>query len=141
MTDTNKLDRPTDAREGSGAVRTGSGGESLAPYPSLTQAARMLGVATSTLSRRADVVIEKRGDRDQVLRPAEVLRLQRIYRTRGMSLVIDDLIALASLQGEGGRVREECAAALNPSSSGLSDSATVDGSYPNSTSSPVLRGS
>jgi hypothetical protein len=65
---------------------------SLQAYPNLTAAAKMIGVSASTLSRRDDLVSEPRGDRDRVLRPAEVLRLTSIYRQRSLNDVAQDLI-------------------------------------------------
>jgi hypothetical protein len=85
-----------------------SNGDALTPYPSMNQAAKMLGVATSTLSRRPDVVTEARGDRDLVLRPAEVLRLGRIYRKRSINETAAELVALAEQHGAGLDVEGEC---------------------------------
>jgi hypothetical protein len=52
----------------------------------------MLGVAASTLTRRNDLSSERRGERDRVLAPAEVLRLGAIYRKRSLDEVAQDLI-------------------------------------------------
>jgi len=52
----------------------------------------MLGVAASTLTRRNDLSSERRGERDRVLAPAEVLRLGAIYRKRSLDEVAKDLI-------------------------------------------------
>lgn len=83
----------------------GMRGSSLAPYPTMSQAAKMLGVAPSTLSRRPDVVTHARGDRDTVLLPAEVLRLGRIYRKRSINEVAADLVDHAAQHGE--RIEDE----------------------------------
>lgn len=82
--------------------------QSLAPYPSMSQAAQILGVAPSTLSRRPDVSCETRGYRDLALRPAEVLRLGRVYRKRSINEVAADLVALAKLAGAESQVENEC---------------------------------
>ncbi len=71
---------------------------SLRAYPNISSAAKIVGVAASTLSRRDDLVTESRGDRDQVLSPAEVLRLAAIYRERSLNDVAEDLIGHASGQ-------------------------------------------
>lgn len=70
--------------------------ESLHAYPTLSAAARMIGVAPSTLSRRSDLEPLQRGSRDQVLPPAEVLRLAAIYRKRSLNEVAADLIDSAA---------------------------------------------
>lgn len=88
-------------------ARTENDCRSLRPYPTMSQAARLLGVAASTLSRRADLAVEARGDRDLVLLPAEVLRLARVYRKRSINEVAADLIDLATVSGDGGRVERE----------------------------------
>lgn len=58
----------------------------------------MLGVSTSTLSRRHDVAWEARGARDKVLRPNEVMRLAVVYRRRSLNEVAVDLLACARQQ-------------------------------------------
>jgi hypothetical protein len=67
--------------------------DALQAYPTLSSAARILGVAPSTLSRRTDLQIEARGERDKVLRPAEVMRLAVVYRKRSLNEVAADLVA------------------------------------------------
>lgn len=69
--------------------------DSLSGLPTLSQVARILGIAPSTLSRRRDLVFERRGTRDYVFRRGEVLRLARIYRKRSIADVRHDLEALA----------------------------------------------
>jgi hypothetical protein len=68
---------------------------SLNAYPNITEAAKMLGVSASTLSRRDDLAGEARGERDVVLAPAEVLRLGAIYRKRSLNDVAQALLDLA----------------------------------------------
>lgn len=82
---------------------------SLAGYPSLSAAAAMIGVATSTLSRRADIDAHDRGARDRVLAPGEVLRLATIYRTRSLNEVAGGLIEYAEQHapGESERIEAE----------------------------------
>jgi hypothetical protein len=82
---------------------------SLRAYPNISTAARMLGVATSTLSRRGDLASEARGERDQVLAPAEVMRLAAVYRKNSLNDVAHDLIELAreSSAEDAGRVEGE----------------------------------
>lgn len=70
---------------------------SLLAYPTLTEAARLLGVSASTLSRRDDLVCERMGERDKRISAAEVMRLATIYRKRSLGEVAVGLI---------GRVRE-----------------------------------
>lgn len=74
----------------------------------MSQAAGMLGINASTLSRRPDVAAETRGYRDLALRPAEVLRLGRIYRRRSINEVAADLVYLAGLAGAESQVEDEC---------------------------------
>jgi len=64
----------------------------LRVHPNLSTAARMIGVDASTISRRKDLRVESRGDRDKVLRPTEVMRLAAIYRQRSLNDVAQDLI-------------------------------------------------
>jgi hypothetical protein len=65
---------------------------SLRAYPNIAAAAKMLGVSASTISRRADLARQTRGERDVVLAPREVLRLARIYRQRSVNEVAQDLL-------------------------------------------------
>jgi hypothetical protein len=81
--------------------------ESLRAYPTLSAAARMLGVAPSTLTRREDVESLARGSRDLVLAPGEVLRLATVYRKRSLNEVAADLIALAGSHGTEDAARVE----------------------------------
>jgi len=83
--------------------------ESLRAHPNIRAAAEMLGVSASTLSRRQDLASERRGERDIVLAPAEVLRLGGIYRKRSLNDVAQDLLEHASAVGaeEQRRVEEE----------------------------------
>jgi hypothetical protein len=82
---------------------------SLRAYPTLSAAAKMLGLAASTLSRRKDVPIEHRGPRDRVLPPAQVLQLGTEYRKRSLNEVALALIAYAREHAidEADRVEEE----------------------------------
>ena len=66
--------------------------ESLRAYPTISAAARMIGVAASTLTRRDDLEPLHRGSRDQVLPPAEVMRLAAIYRKRSLNEVAASLV-------------------------------------------------
>jgi hypothetical protein len=83
--------------------------ESLQAYPNIRAAAEILGVSASTLSRRQDVSTERRGERDVVLAPGEVLRLAGIYRKRSLNDVAHDLLEHARPAGpdEQRRVEEE----------------------------------
>ena len=83
--------------------------ESLRAHPNIRSAAEMLDVAASTLSRRADLAREQRGERDVVLSPGEVLRLGAIYRRRSLNDVAQDLIDHAESVGaeEKRRVEEQ----------------------------------
>ncbi len=69
-------------------------------YPTLSDAARMLGVSPSTLSRRNDIPFERMGDREKHIRPSDVLRLADLYRKVPVSQVAADLIDYARPQGE-----------------------------------------
>lgn len=84
-------------------------GESLQAYPNISAAAQMLGVSASTLSRRADCNAERRGERDRVLPPAEVLRLASVFRRRSVNDVAQALLdhARATASDEVARVEEE----------------------------------
>ena len=68
---------------------------SLLAYPTLTKAARLLGVSASTLSRRDDLVVERMGERDKRVPAGEVMRLAVVYRKRSLGEVAADLIARA----------------------------------------------
>ena len=76
-------------------ARESSETRSLNAYPNIRAAAAMLGVAASTLSRRADVQAQARGDRDRVLLAGEVLRLASIFRRRSINDVAQDLLDYA----------------------------------------------
>jgi hypothetical protein len=65
---------------------------SLQAYPNTTEAAKMLGVSASTLSRREDLAGQARGERDIVLAAGEVLRLGAIYRKRSLNDVAQALL-------------------------------------------------
>lgn len=82
--------------------------ESLQAYPNISAAAALLGVDASTLSRRSDLVTHRRGERDRVLPPVEVMRLAAIYRKRSLNDVAYDLIehARAADTAEVSRVEE-----------------------------------
>ena len=68
---------------------------SLRAHPNIRAAAQMLGVAPSTLSRRDDLATERRGERDLVLAPGEMLRLAAVYRKRSLNDVAQELVDLA----------------------------------------------
>lgn len=68
--------------------------ELVAAWPPLRRAAAMVGVAASSLSRRSDLVCERRG-REERVRPAEVLRLARYYNRRSISIVASELLVFA----------------------------------------------
>jgi hypothetical protein len=65
---------------------------SLLAYPTLTEAARLLGVSASTLSRRDDLVCERMGERDKRVPAGEVMRLAAVYHKRAVGEVAADLI-------------------------------------------------
>jgi hypothetical protein len=83
--------------------------DSLQAYPNISVAARILGVAASTLSRRSDIAVEARGERDRALPPGEVLRLGLVFRRRSLNDVAQDLLDYAreAAPGEVTRVEEE----------------------------------
>ncbi|MGI8559060.1 MAG: hypothetical protein ACR2ND_12275 [Solirubrobacteraceae bacterium] len=81
--------------------------ESLQAHPNISKAAEMLGVAASTLSRRADLAREERGERDVVLAPGEVLRLGAIYRRRSLNDLAQNLIDHAEAVSVDEKVRVE----------------------------------
>lgn len=66
----------------------------LLAYPTLSQAATMLGVSPSTLSRRK-LPFEAAGGRDKRLRPAVVLQEAAFHRRRRLAGVAAELIAYA----------------------------------------------
>jgi hypothetical protein len=68
---------------------------SLLAYPTLTEAASLLGVSASTLSRRDDLVCERMGERDKRVPVDEVMRLAAVYRKRSLGEVALDLIGRA----------------------------------------------
>lgn len=82
---------------------------SLNAFPNIRAAAGMLGVAASTLSRRADVHVQARGERDRVLLASEVLRLASIFRRRSINDVAQDLLDYAGKHApqDAGSVAEE----------------------------------
>jgi hypothetical protein len=68
---------------------------SLLAYPTLTEAALLLGVSASTLSRRDDLACERMGERDKRIPAVEVMRLAAVYRKRSLGEVAADLIGRA----------------------------------------------
>lgn len=82
-------------------------------YPTLSQAATMLGVSPSTLSRRS-LPFEAAGARDKRLRPSVVLREAAFHRRRRLGDVGTDLIAYAETHAPDAvlEVRAEVEAAL-----------------------------
>ncbi|HEX5851658.1 MAG TPA: hypothetical protein VFY36_01070 [Solirubrobacteraceae bacterium] len=68
---------------------------SLLAYPTLTEAARLLNVSASTLSRREDLAYERMGERDKRISAREVMRLAAVYRKRSLGEVAADLIGCA----------------------------------------------
>ncbi len=68
---------------------------SLIAYPTLTEAAGLLGVSASTLSRRSDLTFERMGERDKRVPAGEVMRLAGIYRKRSLGEIAAELIAYA----------------------------------------------
>lgn len=89
--------------------RTSLAHASLRAFPNIRAAALMLSVAPSTLSRREDLQSERRGERDRVLPPTEVLRLAAIYRKRSLNDVAQDLVehARQSSADDASKVQEE----------------------------------
>lgn len=71
---------------------------SLLAYPTLTEAAGLLGVSASTLSRREDLLCERMGERDKRVPVGEVMRLAVVYRKRSLGEVAADLISRAQEQ-------------------------------------------
>lgn len=84
-------------------------GESLQAYPNIRVAADILGVSASTLSRRADRTTARRGERDRVLPPSEVLRLASVFRRRSVNDVSQALLdhARSTAPEDVARVEEE----------------------------------
>lgn len=64
-------------------------------YPTLTEAALMIGVSPSTLSRRKRLKNEQSGGRDRRLRPRVVLGEASHFGRRALSAVGESLIAYA----------------------------------------------
>jgi hypothetical protein len=62
-------------------------------YPTLTDAAEMVGVTPPTLSRLSDLVYIRAGGRDHRIPAAEVLRLAHHFRRRSIDEVAFDLVA------------------------------------------------
>ncbi len=62
-------------------------------YPTLTDAAAIVGVAPPTLSRLPDLVYIRAGGRDHRIPATEVLRLARHFRRRSIDEVAFDLVA------------------------------------------------
>lgn len=67
----------------------------LIAYPTLTEAAGLLGVSASTLSRRSDLAFERMGERDKRISAGEVMRLAGVYRKRSLNEVAAELIVYA----------------------------------------------
>lgn len=89
--------------------RGADGTHSLQAYPNIRAAASILGVAPSTLSRRADLHAEARGERDRVLPASEILRLAAVFRKRSLNDVAYDVLehARAAAPDEVQRVENE----------------------------------
>ena len=64
-------------------------------YPTLTEAALMIGVSPSTLSRRKRLKNEQSGGRDRRLRPRVVLGEAAHFGRRSLSLVGESLVTYA----------------------------------------------
>lgn len=67
----------------------------VSAWPSLSRAARYLGVDKATLSRRSDLDVEHVGQQETRISPATVIRLAREYRRRVVDEVAYDLVELA----------------------------------------------
>ncbi len=67
---------------------------SVRAYPALTEAAKIIGVSASTLSRR-NLDFEAAGGRDKRLRPRVVLQQAAYDRRRPLREVAEDLVAYA----------------------------------------------
>jgi hypothetical protein len=83
--------------------------KSLRAHPNIKTAARIIGVSPSTISRRADLTTEGRGERDKVLSPTTVMELAVRYRKRSLNEVAIELITYAREQApeESERIEEE----------------------------------
>jgi hypothetical protein len=68
----------------------------LIAYPTLTEAARLLAVSASTLSRRDDLRAERMGERDRRVPADEVMRLAALYRRRSLNEVAADVVDYAA---------------------------------------------
>ena len=75
-------------------------GPDVRAWPSLSRAARALGVDKSTLSRRDDLHGERVGQQEIRLSPATVMRLAREYRRRVVDEVAFDLVEYAREQAQ-----------------------------------------
>jgi hypothetical protein len=75
-------------------------GPDVRAWPSLSRAARALGVNKSTLSRRDDLHGERLGQQEIRLSPATVMRLAREYRRRVVDEVAFDLVEYAREQAQ-----------------------------------------
>ena len=76
-------------------MKGGSGRSEVLAYPTLTQAAEMMGVAPSTLSRRKDLQAIRLGERDRRVLPIEVMRLSDRYKKVSINGVAAELIEYA----------------------------------------------
>jgi hypothetical protein len=83
--------------------------KSLRAHPNIKTAARIIGVSPSTISRRNDLSIEERGEREKVLSPTTVMTLAVRYRKRSLNEVATELITYARERApeESERVEEE----------------------------------
>jgi len=75
-------------------------GSDVRAWPSLTRAARYLGVDKSTLSRREDLHGERVGQQEIRIAPETVMRLAREYRRRVLDEVAYDLVEHTRQQAE-----------------------------------------
>jgi hypothetical protein len=64
-------------------------------WPNLTEAAELVGVSASTLSRQPDLQRIPAGRRDQRVRPREVLRAADLHKKRSLNEVAQELIDYA----------------------------------------------
>ena len=67
----------------------------VAAFPNQVEAAAMLGISQSTLSRDPSIRFEEFGRREKRLSPDEVLRLARVHRRKPINTVAQALIELA----------------------------------------------
>lgn len=79
-------------------MTTNLGSSNVTVWPSLSQAARLLGVSPSTLSRYPGLATQPFGRLEHRVSPAIVIRLAREYRRRVVEDVSYDLVALAELR-------------------------------------------